>query len=315
MKKPNALRLGDTVGLVAPSRWAPPEWIEAYKNLLQSKGYSVKLSPQLTMRAGQLGGSDEERVKAIHDMFIDQEVRAVLCATGGTGAFRLLERLNFQLLAANPKIFGGFSDITTLLTSMRQRSGFVTFHAPLGWNFAHPHDPRTADDLFGVLTGQKTGWQFDEGLVLHQGETNGVLTGGNLSLLVNLIGTADDWSAADAMLVIEDTEEPLYKIDVMLSHLARAGKFKDVRAVLVGEMTDITDGEPAGSGASKVAYGYDLAQLLRQYIPATVPLAARLPFGHGRYLTTLPLGVRAKVSVSPHRVSLDLLEPAVLSVP
>lgn len=308
---PSALAPGATIGIIAPARWPVPEQLAQGKAWLESQGFKVKSHPHLVAREGRLAGQDAVRAAAINDMFADPEIQAILCVRGGTGSFRLLDLVDYELVKANPKIFCGFSDITTLLLALWQQTGLVTYHGPLLWNFSRTDgDPRTAQDWLTLLGGQVslTGKNFVTGTVTA-GKTEGKLIGGNLSLLRNLLGTKFDWSAEDSILFIEDIDEPLYKIDHMVWQLQQAGKFNGVRGVIVGEFMPHADDINPQPG--DIPYGRSLTDILCEYLPGDIPVCTHFPCGHGRYLTTLPLGVNAALEVAQGHANLRFLERAV----
>ncbi len=298
---PQALRSKGTIGIVSPSRWPEREWIDKAEAFFRSRGYNVVVHAQNYLQEGRLAGSDAARAEAIHDMFADRTIDAIVCARGGTGALRLIDLLDYKLIGKNPKPFVGFSDATVLLHAIKQRCGFITYHGPMGWNFAQPaNDERTGADLLSVIGTKKKSLKmhYPEVKCRRAGKAEGVLAGGNMTLLQNLIGTPYDWTAKDAILFIEDVGEPLYKIDNRLKQFRLAGKFRDVRAVLVGEMVDLIDGEPGDSPAGEVPYGRTLERIVEEHVPPGVPLAFNFPCGHGKFITTLPLGARVQIALS-----------------
>ena len=308
---PPTLLPGATIGIIAPARWPEPAQLALGVAWLEAQGFRVKAHPHLTARDGRLAGSDSVRAAAINDMFADDGVQAVLCARGGTGSFRLLDLIDYDLIQRRPKILCGFSDLTTLLLAVRQRAGLVTFHGPLLCNFtrADGHG-RTAQDWRQLLAGQTPAGGKDFTVdALTPGRAEGALIGGNLSLLRNLLGTPYDWTAQDCILFIEDVDEPLYKIDHMLWQLRQAGKFDGVRGVIAGEFTPHADDVNPAPG--DVPYGKNLNDLLREYLPRDIPVCTGFPCGHGRYLTSLPVGIRAALEISPGHAHLRFLEPVV----
>jgi muramoyltetrapeptide carboxypeptidase len=301
---PRALSPGDTVGLVAPSRWPEPEWTAAVTAWLESSGFKVKAHPQNMLKAGRLAGPDAARASAINDMFADDAVKAILCTRGGQGAIRVLDLIDYDLVRRKPKIFCGFSDETVILNALRARAGLVAFHGPMGWNFSLGHnDSRTGADLLRLLTGRypAEGAAFPA-TALVEGAAEGTLIGGNMSMLSALIGTTYDWSAEGAILFIEEVDEEMYRLDRILWHFIQAGKLKGVRGVIVGDITQMKDDPP---------YGKSLAEILRDHLPPGVPVCMDFPCGHGNYLTALPLGVKARLEISDAGAKLALLEPAV----
>ncbi len=308
---PLALAPGATIGVIAPARWPDPEQLAQGKIWLEAQGFKVKLHPQLQKRDGRLAGDDKARAAAINDMFADKDVQAILCARGGTGSFRLLDAIDYDLVKRNPKIFCGFSDVTVLLLALQQRAGLTTFHGPMLRNFTREYnDPRTQEDLFTLLGGKiAAGGKSFASIGLMQGKTEGRLVGGNLSMLRDLLGTPYDWSGDRTILFFEDIDEPLYKLDHMLWQLRQAGKLKGLRGVIVGEMIPHSDDVTPEPG--DIPYGKNLNDLLREYVPGGVPVCTNFPCGHGNYLTTLPLGTRAALEVAANQTTLRFLDPVV----
>jgi len=307
VKFPPALKQGGTIGVVSPSRWPKPAWIAKGKALLERRGYKVVIHPQNYLKNGQLAGSDAARAGAIMDMFVDSAIDAIVCARGGTGAFRLLDKLDYKLIRRNPKPFVGFSDITNLLQAITARCGFVTYHGPLFWNFAHAHNPKTVNDMLAVVGNTKKNYRLwiPEAQCVRSGKASGVLVGGNISHLEHLMGTLYDWSGKGAILMIEDVDEPIYKLDEKLLHMRLAGKFKGVRAIIVGEMVDITDGETGFARKGDRPYGRSLRQIFMDVLPPDIPLCFDFPCGHGKYLTTLPIGAHTQLTLNTRGAELN----------
>ncbi len=307
---PPPLKSGGTVGIISPSRWPEEDWLEAGRKALEQRGYKVVIHPQNLMRDGQLAGDDKSRAAALMEMFANPEIDAIMCARGGTGALRILDLLDYDAIRANPKPFAGFSDITVLLQAITSRCGMTAWHAPMFWNLAQSGNaPRTARDLFAALASDGRGYSVscDEPLCLREGVAEGVLVGGNMSLLQYLIGTPYDWSGDGAVLFLEDADEPLYKIDMTLRHFAMAGKFKNVKAVIVGEMVGISDGISGSDASTDNPYGRDLKSIALDNLPPEIPVCLEFPCGHGSYTTSLPIGARVKASIEKTKTSIEAL--------
>jgi len=297
---PPHLKPNGTIGIVSPGRWAEAEWIDKAKAFLVGQGYQVVVHAQNYLKEGQLAGNDAARVEAIMDMFVDSTIDAIMCARGGTGSLNLLDKLDYEQIQENPKPFVGFSDITVLLHAISQRCGFVTFHGPMTYNFDKPdNDPRTGSDFQYIVGNRRKHCRqhFPDVECVHHGKTEGILTGGNLTMLQTLIGTPFDWTGKDAILFFEDENEPLYKIDRTLCHLKMAGKFLGVKAVLVGEMVNVIDGEHGFDKSNDNPYGRDLKEIVMDHIPADIPAVFGFPCGHGKYTTTLPLGAQVQLTL------------------
>ena len=309
-----SLKPGSTIGIVSPGRWCDPSWIDRPKAFFESRGYKVAVHLQNYLRAGQLAGSDAERAKGIMDMFADPAVGAMIATRGGTGSLRVLDLLDYDFIRRHPKAFIGYSDVTMLLQGIARRSGIVTYHGPMGWNFAQEdNSPRTAEDFFAVVgnTGGVCTLRYTEPECVRPGTAEGVIVGGNIARLQCMLGTPYDWLGKDAILFLEDVDEVLYRIDGMLTQFRMAGKFDGVRAVLIGEMTDIIDTETGFARAGEKPYGKNFREIVMEYVPSDVPLCFNFPCGHSsKFITTLPIGALARLTMDASGTELALTLPA-----
>jgi muramoyltetrapeptide carboxypeptidase len=304
---PPSLKPGGTIGIVSPARWLPTEQIKKAAAVLKKNGYNVVIHPQNYLKDGLLAGSDIERGRALTDMFADDRIDAIMCTRGGGDAIRTLDRVDFKIIKRNPKIFIGFSDLTLFLQSIYEYCGFVTYHGPMLWNFCHPRHRRTEEDFFAVMNARKdVTLRFPDVECARAGKATGILTGGNITRLVLLSGTAYDWCARDAILFIEDVNEVMYKLDEKLHQMRLAGRFKGVKAVLVGEMVDIGDGETMYMRKGEKHYGRNLRQIFTEIVPPHIPLCFNFPCGHGKNLTTLPIGSRADLVLNKSGATLKI---------
>jgi len=303
--KPRALRRGDKVGIVAPASNIKRELLEAGCDGLRALGYVPFYFESILERDLYFAGSADRRARELEEMFVRDDIRAVLCARGGYGANYLLEALDLAKIAAHPKIFVGYSDVTTLLTWFTDSANLVTFHGPM-----------VAKD-FAVDGGTDLGsWQNAlEGIsrwrigaesgakALVTGESNGILYGGCLSLLVSALGTPYDIQTGGTILFLEDVAAKPYQIDRMLMQLRLAGKFDGVRGIVFGEMMDCRQSADQGYSLEEV--------VLRVVGDLGIPVAFGLRSGHvSRGNITLPFGVRARLEVG-RDVTLEILEAAV----
>jgi muramoyltetrapeptide carboxypeptidase len=296
---PPPLKPGGTIGIVAPSGIPNLAHIEKAKSIFESRGYAVKVHPQCKFEEGLFAGSDDARAEAVMDMFADPEIGAIVCARGGgTGSYFLLDQLDYKTIAANPKPFIGFSEITVMLHAIASNAGFVTYHGPMCVWLAR-EDKRTIDDFFAVIEGQKHEFKFAASEVncMREGQVEGRLVGGNITMMQNLIGTPYDLSWKDAILFVEDTDEVYYKIARMLTHYKYSEKSQAVRAILLGEMVDNHDGESGVLRDGERKWGLPLEKIMTDRLPS-VPLCTNFPCGHGKYLTTLPIGAHARLNIT-----------------
>ncbi|MGE0109077.1 MAG: LD-carboxypeptidase [Bdellovibrionales bacterium] len=303
---PPLLPEGGRIGLVSPSRWAAPARLKALKNALESRGLEVVVHPQNEQRYGWLAGAAKDRAAAIMDMFLDPSIDAIMCVRGGTGALEILPLLDYKAIAAHPKPFVGYSDITCLLHAITRHTGMVTYHGMMSWQEGR-FDPRSLEDSFHVIScgSQAKSLTFPQAHVRREGCATGPLIGGNLSLLSCLAGTDYLCCPKEFILFVEDVDEPLYVLDRTLTHLRLAGFLESVSAVIVGEMCDIEDETPNPDEPPEAWFGQSLEVIIEKHIPSHVPLAFNVPCGHGAYVTTLPFGAMVKTVFSKSGLSVS----------
>ena len=290
---PPALRVGDTVGIIAPAGPIEPDALEAGCATLLRMGYRPFYLPSILDRDLYFAGSVERRLDELHEMFGRREVRAIVCARGGYGCNYLLPLLDMGLIRRNAKVFVGCSDVTTLLTYLCDAAGFVTFHGPMAaGDFGRPDGVDEAAWFAAVASGEKYERAFDADEVkpLAEGTAEGTLYGGCLSLLCASLGTPYEIRTRDTILFLEDLNEPPYRIDRMLMHLKLAGKLRGVKGIIFGEMRKCDQ---------RGAEDYTLQQVvLRVLGDLRVPIAFGLKSGHvSSQNFTLPFGVTAKLKV------------------
>ena len=295
--KPPRLREGDKIGVLAPAGPVRPEELEPGLNYLESLGFETVCSPRLFEHAGYLAGDDKARLKDLHAMFRARKVRAVLCARGGYGSLRILEKLDYSLFRQNPKILVGYSDITALSFALLKKSGMITIHGPVLRDLLKGGG-RNVDLLLRLMTSEElTTVTFPRGVAIHKGRAHGVVLGGNLSLICHLIGTPFLPSFKGKLLFIEEKGEPLYRIDRMLTHLLLSGELQKCAGLMVGTF------EECGDPSSVIELVSERCSRL------DMPVVAGLPVGHGEDNVPLPVGVRAVLDTETMR--LDMEEPCV----
>ena len=311
--KPPALRPGDTVGIVAPASNVNREHLEAGCAALRDLGYKPFYFESILERDLYFAGSAARRARELEEMFIRDDVRAIVCARGGYGSNYLLDILDLNKIKAHPKIFVGYSDLTTLLTYFADAAGMITFHGPMvAKDFAHP-DGFDAGSWETALNGSSE-WVFEldsDVKSLIQGAAEGILYGGCLSILVASLGTPYEIRTAGTILFLEDVAAKPFQIDRMLMQLKLAGKLEDVRGIIFGEMLDCTQNQNHQSKDQ----GYTLEDVVLRVVgDLGVPLAYGLRSGHvSRGNITLPFGVHAALNVTTREVNLKILEPATVT--
>jgi muramoyltetrapeptide carboxypeptidase len=308
--KPPALRLGDTVGIVAPASNVKCGDLEAGCEGLRRAGYRPFYFASILDQDLYFAGSVQRRAQELEEMFSREEVCAIVCARGGYGANYLLEALNLEKIKSNPKIFVGYSDLTALLTYFTDAAGLVTFHGPMVAKDWALNDGVDMASWQAALAGAGA-WEINQsadsrtrGLV--EGAAEGILYGGCLSILAASLGTPYEIKTEGAILFLEDVAAKPFQIDRMLMQLKLAGKLDEVRGIVFGEMRDCLQ---------NASQGYSLEEVVLRIVGELgVPVAYGLRSGHvtaGNI--TLPIGVRAGLTVRGGRVSLKILEAAVTS--
>jgi len=274
---------GDRVGVAALSGAATHDAVERGLAALRDLGYEPVPARNLTASYGPLAGTDSERVSAFHELIADDSLAAIFFARGGYGIHRVLPLIDWDLVARRPRAWVGYSDLTPLLLQVVQRQNLVTFHGPLvATDLARGLDPDEVDSLTGALAGDAPRPQLVRWLRAESAE--GPVLGGCLSLLASLAGTPWATSFRDALLFVEDVNEPIYRVDRMLTHLRLSDSLTGVRGILAGHFGGDWEQAVADSTAA-----WHHETLLAQ--PG--PVAWGLPCGHGLPNLTLPLGAHA----------------------
>lgn len=281
--------------------------LEAGCERLRRAGYEPFYFDSILDQDLYFAGSVGRRVRELEAMFAQEEVRAIVCARGGYGSNYLLDALDLEIVKANPKIFVGYSDLTALETYFYHAAGLATFHGPMAakdWNL---QDGVAIASWQAVLSGASAQIDLakDSGAVgLVDGAAEGILYGGCLSILVASLGTPYEIDTRDTILFLEDVAEKPFRIDRMLMQLKLAGKLKDVRGIILGEMKDC---------AQSANQDYTLEEVMLRIVGELgVPVAYGLRSGHvTKGNITLPIGVKVSLNVHGGPVSLRLLESAV----
>lgn len=299
--KPNRLRKGDTVGVIAPASPPNQENLERGIAFLREMGLNVKVGKAVAKKYGYLAGTDHERLDDLHAMFLDTEVKAIICASGGYGTARIAPYIDFEIVKKNPKILWGYSDITFLHTAIRQEAGLVTFHGPmLGSDIGKEGTHHLSKEGFKQLFEPKE-LIYSEELssleTLVSGQAQGELIGGNLSLLVSTLGTKYEIDTNGKILLIEDINEEPRSVDRMLNQLKMAGKLDAVTGILVGDFCDCT---------SKREFSLTLDEVIAHYVQlANKPALKGFQIGHCNPHISVPLGVKATFSTDDKRLIIE----------
>lgn len=294
LNKPKALKLGDTIGLIAPSSPTSGENVRKAERVISDMGFKVKMGRSPYEVYGYLSGSDELRVSDINDMFGDPTVDGIIALRGGYGTPRILDLIDYDLIRKNPKVFVGYSDITALHIAFTQMADLVTFHGPMVTSDMIDgfHDFSKESLLRNILDTQLIGKIENPGgqeiIVINGGVAEGSIIGGNLSLIVGTLGTPYEIDLKGKILFIEEVGEEPYNIDRMLNQLRLSGKFNDAVGIIFGDFNDC--------GAKKQNESLTVEQVIKDYMKnIKKPVIGNLKAGHCSPMVTIPLGVKARI--------------------
>jgi len=304
--KPPALHAGDTIGIVAPASSFNRDDFDTGCEALRKLGYRIVYDESSFGHDLYFAGSAERRARELEQMFLRDDVKAIVCARGGYGANYLLPRLAVERIAAHPKIFVGYSDVTSLLTYLCDAANCVMFHGPMVAKDFAKADGVDFATWQSALSGQPD-WRlsFDSASgvdSLVQGAAEGLLYGGCLSMLVASLGTPYEIRTGGTVLFIEDIGARPYQIDRMLMQLKLAGKFAGVKAIIFGEMLDC--------GQSPTQQ-YSLQEVVMRIVgDLGIPVAYGVRSGHvSKQNITLPIGVQVRVEIESSGLNIEFLEP------
>ena len=300
--KPPALKIGDTIAITSPAGavWDQAQ-VETFSTILKGFGFKIVLGKTLTEKYGYLAGTDELRATELNALFADQTIKGIFCMKGGWGCARLLDKLNYELIAKNPKILIGFSDITTLLIAITVKTGLITFHGPVGnsgWN------NWTSEVFKNVTMNTKSLPMFtnpvieDSIITINAGKVSGELVGGNLTVIASLMGSVylPDWK--NKILFLEDVKEEPYSIDRALMQLKLCGVLDSISGFVFGKCAKCLAEEPQKA--------FTFHEVISQHIkPLGIPAFYGAMIGHIENKLTVPLGINVTIDADKGTISLE----------
>lgn len=301
MVKPERLKKGDTIGVIAPA--SPPNKENLVRGLkfIEELGLNYRLGKSLYKEYGYLAGKDEERLADLNEMFLDDEVKGIICAGGGYGTARITSGIDFEVIKNNPKIFWGYSDITFLHTAIRQETGLVTFHGPmLASDIGKEDVNQVSKDTFQQLfEPADLNYSVEISLIeeMVPGSAGGPLVGGNLSLLSSSMGTPYEIDTKGKILLIEDINEEPRAVDRMLNQLYMAGKLQEASGILVGDFNNCVP---------EWELSLSLDEVITHYIKlADRPTLKGFKMGHCTPHIAVPFGTDARMDTNMKSVFVE----------
>lgn len=290
---------GATLGIVCPSFYTSAvERVTRFLSLLEKHGFKYKLGKSTRSQAGYLAGPDEVRRDDLMEMFLDDEVDAIICLLGGFGATRIIDKLDYKLIQKHPKLLIGFSDITALLNALYFQTQIPSVHGLVGTFLGHPEiDKESINDFFKIFSSDYKDRVLSNSqsnvMTITGGVAEGVIVGGNLSLICALLGTPYEIDFTGKLVLIEDVDEKPYRIDRMFSSLRLSGMLNKAKGYIFGKFTGCE-----GNGQT-------YSNLIDEYFGSLqVPVITEFPTGHELPFVNVPIGLKARLDADNQTVTI-----------
>lgn len=301
---PPHLKSGDIIGITAPAGYITHEEIQSAVQKMESWGYQVKIGNTIDKKDFTFGGTDEERTNDLQQMLDDPKIKAIMCARGGYGAVRIIDKLNWEKFKIKPKWIIGFSDATVFHSHLNKNFGIASVHSkmcnsfPDDWSTAEPIQIESIESIQWALSGKKINYSVTPNAQNKPGIAEGVLIGGNLKTLESLSGTRSDINTAGKILFVEDTGEYMYSVDRMFWNLKRTGKLSQLKGLIIGGFKIKVDDNSDD-------FGRTLQDVVLEKIKGyNYPTCFDFPVGHQKNNYALKCGVKHKLEVKADIVSL-----------
>lgn len=312
--KPPRLKAGDKIAIVAPGSYiSEEELLDSIKNL-NALGFETTYSEKVLLQSGYFAGTDKERAQDLMEKFSDKNVKGIVCARGGYGCSRILQLLDYDVIRSNPKVLIGYSDITALLYGIYKKSGLITFHGPVGTSTFNDY---SVNNFNKVLINPERTSLFpnstsgdDENVYgvtsIVKGKGKGILVGGNLSIMVSLIGTEFDVDYSNKLIFMEEIGEEPYRVDRMLTQMIQSGKFENAAGVMMGIFRKCE----VKKESDLTSKSFTLMEVLQDRLNnLKIPVVYGMSFGHVKDKFTIPFGALAELDAD--KQTFTLLEKAV----
>ena len=298
MNKPPFLNRGDKIGIVAPGRKVKYSDVESAFTILEAWGLKVITAKHLFSNDhSYLAGTDKQRLTDFQTMIDDDSIKAIMCARGGYGSTRILDQLDFTGFLKRPKWIAGFSDITAFHLKL-SKLDVASIHSTMPILFSKSESAESIESLKKILFGEPQHFSIDPNLINRIGTATGPLIGGNLSLVLDSIGTLSEPDTIGKILILEEVDEYLYKLDRMMVQLKRTGKLDNLSGLIIGHMTDIKDTE--------LKFGESVEEIVLHYTASfQFPIAFSFPTGHENPNLAWMYGSTAQLDVTKDIVRLS----------
>ena len=304
---PHYLKPGNTIGITSPAGYITEQEIQPAIKKIESWGYKVKTGNTIGKKDFNFGGTDDERANDFQQMLDDPKIKAIMCARGGYGAIRIIDRLKWEKLKQHPKWIIGFSDVTVFHSHINRQLNIASLHSkmcnsfPEDWSLADAVQVDSIASIYKALSGEKMNYTFTPNAMNKAGIAEGVLVGGNMKTLESLSGSASDLVTNGKILFVEDTGEYLYSIDRMFWNLKRAGKLSGLKGLIAGGFKVKTDADTEDFGKS---FEQVVLEKTKDY---HYPVCFDFPVGHQKNNFALKCGVKHRLMVEKNSCSLKEL--------
>lgn len=297
-KIPPYLKPGDTIGITSPAGYITLEDTQSAVNKMKEWGFNIKLGSSIGKRDFTYGGTDAERLADFQQMLDEPNIKAIMCARGGYGSVRIIDKINFKSFVKKPKWIIGFSDITVMHSHIHQNFNIATIHSkmcnsfPDDWSKAEQVQIDSIESIRKCLVGEKISYTAMPNAKNKNGTCKGQLIGGNLRTIENLTGSVSDINTKNKILFVEDTDEYLYSIDRMFWNLKRTGKLEKLRGLIIGGFRAKKDdpGDEFGKTIEEI-----VLEKIREY---NYPVCFDFPVGHQKNNVALQCGASYNLNVA-----------------
>ena len=291
MITPAYLSKDDKIGIIAPARCINFEEVHPSIRVFQKWGLEVVLGTNIFRKCNQFAGKDELRLADLQQMLDDDSIRAIICARGGYGTVRIVDGIDFTAFRKNPKWIVGYSDVTVLHSHIHRHLGVETLHAIMPINITGNDGVNDAlDTLKNALFGKIHSYSYPVTTLARPGVAEGILTGGNLSILYSLMGSTSEIDTDGKILFLEEVDEYLYHIDRMMMNLKRSGKLDKLKGLIIGGMERMND--------NTIPYGRSANEIISEAVAGyNYPVCFDFPSGHGENNLALILGRNVKLKI------------------
>jgi muramoyltetrapeptide carboxypeptidase len=289
------LKKNDKIGIVSTARKISEEEIIPAIRKFQEWGLNVVLGKNIFNIYNQFAGTDEERAADFQEFLDDDEVKAIICSRGGYGTIRIIDKLNFTRFIEKPKWIAGYSDITAIHSLLQSKFNFQSIHSSMAFNFPHDNSSnKSVESLKEALFGCLSEYYTEKSVFNKKGEAEGILAGGNLSILYSLLGTRFDPDIKNKILFIEDIDEYLYHIDRIMMSFELSGKLKNLAGLIVGGMTDMKD--------NTIPFGKNACEIISEHVSKyNYPVIFNFNAGHSEPNLALYFGRKINMTVSEEK--------------